>query len=515
MINLLPNKRFFLIRIFFQYLFFITLINAQTSFPADPYDLLSFEREQFQKKLPFNTNNFKPYYFKSDTSLYSISLKSEAYFNNGSPNQENMDVRYFSKGLNFFNSFNFTINNKYILFSLEPYILSSNNYDVETTIRNGSFSVLNDQNLDANQLENNNIRNFLFFPNFKGFGFGLQKGNRWWGPGIHSSFQMSNNTSPITAKILGTMKEFRIKNIGLYALYSFSKLNKQSYSQAKYLTSLNASISLYSSLNISLGFSRNYLTGGKSISNYVWKESDARKIIFEGLLTSNLIREEYTIGGHDYWDQTLSTFISVVHPKKHYKAYIELGFNDNRMYLADLISQPDHSMSTIFGFRNYEIGPNGNWLWGFEWINLMITYSSRHRPTGTGAWYTKPQYNYSSYNGRRWGAHSGTDSDDWYLYFGYVTNNFSIVPSFNYERHGIVIHRPAEVKFEFKLDSRIKYKDTWFGLIYERQYEAFLGFPDFFYTDRFGKQIDSSNGRLANSKIINTLIISFNKSINL
>ena len=152
--------------------------------------MLSFERKQFQKKLPFNTNNFKPYYFKSDTNLYSISLKSEAYFNNGSPNQENMDVRYFSKGLNFFNSFNFTLNNKYILFSLEPYIISSNNYDVETTIRNGSFSVLNDQNLNANQLENNNIRNFLFFPNFKGFGFGLQKGNRWWGP--WNSLKFSN-----------------------------------------------------------------------------------------------------------------------------------------------------------------------------------------------------------------------------------------------------------------------------------------------------------------------------------
>ena len=113
------------------------------------------------------------------------------------------------------------------------------------------------------------------------------------------------------------------------------------------------------------------------------------------------------------------------------------------MYFADFLSQPDHSMSTIIGLRHYLFGDSKNWLWGFEWTNLMITYTSRFRPSGAGAWYTKDNYDYSSFNGRRWGAHSGTDSDDWFLYSGYLSNKFMFVPSLNYERHGIVTYRPA------------------------------------------------------------------------
>ena len=54
---------------------------------------------------------------------------------------------------------------------------------------------------------------------------------------------------------------------------------------------------------------------------------------------------------------------------------MEIGFNDNRMYFADLISQPDHSMATIIGIRDYGIANYKNWIWGLEWTNLMITYS--------------------------------------------------------------------------------------------------------------------------------------------
>jgi len=89
-----------------------------------------------------------------------------------------------------------------------------------------------------------------------------------------------------------------------------------------------------------------------------------------------------------------------------------------------------------------------------------------------------------------------------------------ILPSLNYERHGVVSRRPAEVKIEMKLDARYKYKDTWFGLKYERQRDFFLGFPDYFYEDKFGNPIDSSVGVLANSRYTNTLILSVNKYIN-
>ena len=35
----------------------------------------------------------------------------------------------------------------------------------------------------------------------------------------------------------------------------------------------------------------------------------AKMLIFEKVFTSNLIDADYTVGGHDYWDQTISAFV--------------------------------------------------------------------------------------------------------------------------------------------------------------------------------------------------------------
>ena len=193
---------------------------------------------------------------------------------------------------------------------------------------------------------------------------------------------------------------------------------------------------------------------------------------------------------------------------------MEIGFNDNRMYFADFLSQPDHSMATIIGIRDYGIASYKNWIWGIEWTNLMITYSSRHRPGGPGTWYEREQYNYSTHYGRRWGAHSGTDSDDWFLYTGFINDKLFLVTSINYERHGIVSYRPAEVKIERRLDIRYNYRNIWYGIHYEKQNEAFLGFPDYFYIDIQGYPVDSSSGRLAKSRLTNTIHFTISREIN-
>ena len=78
---------------------------SQTHLEADPFNLLKIENSQFNGKTPISSNIFRPLFFNSDSVLYSFSYRSEAYFNDNSPNQENMDVRYFSKGTGFFNYF--------------------------------------------------------------------------------------------------------------------------------------------------------------------------------------------------------------------------------------------------------------------------------------------------------------------------------------------------------------------------------------------------------------------------
>jgi hypothetical protein len=500
--------------IFLSFIFYLPCAKAQGYIPADPFHLLLSEKSQFEGHIPIQSNMFRPMFFNTDSMSFSVTFRSEGYYNDNAPNQENMDVRYVSKGIASFNSVQIAFNSPYFSFMAEPYLMPNKFLSVDGINRGGTFSVLNDRPLVGSQKpESSGLRNVLAFLHYKGLGFGWHEGNRWWGPGIHSSFQMTNNTQPFPAQIIGTIQEIRIGSFGFYGLYTFVHMNEEVGVLSKYYTSLNGQLSWYGPVIISAGFSRNYLTGGVLSAGYEWTEKDARNIVFEGIFTSDLIGAEHTVGGHDVWDQTLSGYFSITLPKRDIKIYSEIAFNDNRMYFADFLSQPDHSMATVFGVRDYGIGNNKNLAWGFEWTNLMISYSSRHRPTGPGTWYNRGLYDYSSYYGRRWGAHSGTDSDDWYIYAGYLSDKFMVIPALNYERHGIVSHRPAEVKMEFRLDTRYKYKDIWFGIYFEKQFEAFLGFPDYFYVDAQGNQIDAAEGTLANTRRTNTLTISLSKTV--
>jgi hypothetical protein len=44
--------------------------------------------------------------------------------------------------------------------------------------------------------------------------------------------------------------------------------------------------------------------------------------------------------------------------------------------------------------------------------------------------YDRAIYLHSSYDGRRWGAHSGSDSDDKIIMLGYLKNDLSIITAF-------------------------------------------------------------------------------------
>ena len=513
--NIPQNLIAWLLILVFSPLFLSSYTLAQNFYPADPYYLLLNEKAQFEGQLPFQSNMFRPVFFNTDSTSFSVTIRSEGYYNDNAPNQENMDVRYVSKGIASFNSLQIAFNSPYFSFMVEPYLMPNKFLSVDGINREGAFSVLNDMPLVGSQKPGGGgFRNFLSFLHYKGLGFGWHEGNRWWGPGIHTSLQMTNNTLPFPAQIIGTIQEIRIGSFGFYGLYTFAHINEEVGILRKYYTSLNGQLSWYGPVIISAGFSRNYLTGGVLSAGYEWTKKDARNIVFEGIFTSNLIDAEYTVGGHDAWDQTLSGYFSILFPKRDMKIYTEIAFNDNRMYFADFLSQPDHSMATVLGVRDYGIGNKKNWTWGVELTNLKITYTSRHRPTGPGTWYNHELYDYSSYYGRRWGAHSGTDSDDLYIYAGYLSDKLMVIPALNYERHGIVSHRPAEVKMEFRLDTRYKVKDIWFGIYYEKQFESFLGFPNYFYVDDHGNQIDVAEGTLANSRKTNTLTISLSKTVN-
>ena len=98
---------------------------------ADPYTLLIDEKSQFQGDIPIHPNIFRPIFFNTDSTSFSFTLRSESYYNDNAPNQENMDVRYFSKGIGSFQSFQISLNSKYFSFIAEPYLITKKYSPIE------------------------------------------------------------------------------------------------------------------------------------------------------------------------------------------------------------------------------------------------------------------------------------------------------------------------------------------------------------------------------------------------
>ena len=159
------------------------------------------------------------------------------------------------------------------------------------------------------------------------------------------------------------------------------------------------------------------------------------------------------------------------------KLFFELGYTDRWENINDYINYPDHGVGSIFGLRKFNFLNNNNLIFGFEYARLA--QSSFWKIRKVQNWYGNSLFDYSSYDGRRWAAHSGSDSDDLYIYFGYQNENWSFIPSFNYERHGILYTRPAEVKMEIHLDFRYKWNEYWINIFFEREWLEHAGFvPD-------------------------------------
>ena len=453
-------------------------LNAQGYISADPYYLMQYELKQFNGNVQKHSTAFRPYY--QGLKPFSITFNQEFYYNNNASNQENMDLRYIGDGVGSFTSINISGYSKFLAFNFEPYTLNTKYNAFETIQRSRPFARLNDAKSQTG-INGVGLRKADLYLHYKGLGFGWSRDNMWWGPGLQGSQSMTNNTKGFDHFMVGTIRELRWKNMGVMGRYTFAEINKASDWRATYFTAVTGQVSIYSEQIFTFGLSRNYMTGGVDVGA-PWTKEDAQKIVFEGLFIKNLQKLDYAIAGHDPWDQTMSGWFEVAFPKNKLKLYLELGFNDNRFNLWDFFVHPDHAMATTIGFRKYGLLNHPDIVFGFEYANLIK--GRHHIFRATPNWYDRSHYDDFSYEGRRWAAHSGSDSDDLLLYFGLMNDKWAIIPRFNFERHGVSTHRPSELKTELSIDARYNYKGYEFGLYYEQQFEAHLGFPkDHYFMD--------------------------------
>ncbi len=412
------------------------------------------------KKILFEKSSFYNGHSNSKSiSKYNVIFSNYIYMNTNLPNLENYNGLYVPKGIGRTTSLLFYYKSKNFEFSAEPKTIAIDNYDLDLIKKERGFGVLNDVPISNAALINNTTENLGFRIKYLGMHLSYGNWNYWLGPGIHNSILMSNNSKGITSLSLGTNSFISLND---KIKYSFNFIQSNSISNSDninfYISSWHLRVQV---LNLEIAASEQKITGG--YSDISWGYKDA--------LTVFLNKRNNPL-----WDSIRHYHLIFKIPTSGIKAFVEIGypnrsFGDKYPYIYN-----DHSRGTSFGFRKYGLFGNNSLFAGVEITRLLQSPYYNILPSQN--WYDNVKYNYSSFEGRLWGAHSGSDSDDFLFFSGYANEKISAIIGWNYERHGVGNHFPPEVKFESRIDFSIKFKKIWLNINYENEYFEHYGFVD-------------------------------------
>jgi len=436
------------------FLSFVSFAFSQITYNLNPTILLLKEKYSLINGI----EKLKIFPIKKDS--FQLGFTQNYYYNTNHPNFENHNGFYFPKGFGSISSALFYYNSKYISFSIGPHRIINNEYHKVLPQKKDSFSVNNDVPLES--IENSKslkFRNTGLSLHYSSLYLGYGNWNQWWGPGIHNSLVMTNNAEGIAHYFVGTSDyQPLVGDLKYYFKYMVSDVMHNN-AGAKYFLSAYYFNLRYN--NIELGKSRHILNGG--YNDIPWSINDAMDV----LITQNNIK---------YWDEIVDYYISANFPSSGLKIFLEVGFLNRSFNEKDPKVYSDHTMGSNLGLRKYSAFGYDELMFGFEYTRLVQGLYYDIIPTPN--WYDNIKYNYSSYRGRRWAAHSGADSDDFLVFIGYINDRASIIYGVNYERHGVTYHFPPEVKFESRISVSFKYKNTFIYLNYENEYIEHYGFVD-------------------------------------
>ena len=389
---------------------------------------------------------------------FLLTFNQSFYLNTNLPNLENQNGYYFPKGYGSISSFLFQYHSKYLSFSAEPVIIDKKEYSISLPKKEKLFSVLNDVPLNP-RYKFNQLRNTGIYVQYSDIFVGYGNWNQWWGPGIHNSLVLSNNAEGFYYYYIssGGYQHF-MKDVSYKFKYMVSD-EIQNMAGVDYFLSawfLNIKYNI-----LEFGISRSLLSGG--YDNIPWTLSEALTV----LLNNKNSR---------YWDTINEYYVLIKFPKSGLEFFLDIGF-PNRTYAGkDPKVYSDHAMGSNIGFRKQGAFNSDKILFGFEYTRLVQGIYYNILPTPN--WADNIKYNYSSYKGRRWAAHSGADSDDFLIFIGYKDEKKSFIYGLNYERHGVTYHFPPEVKLESRINVSYKRGNRIFQLVYENEYFEHYGFVD-------------------------------------
>ncbi len=429
-----------------------TFIWAQNDLNPNPLKKLISEKENLSK-----SHTILPV-FPNKKNFFQATINQHIDFNTNLPNLENWNGLYIPRGRGTKTSVLFQYRGKNLMLSAEPQLNTRKEYAVSLPEKTGQFAVLNDvpfnPNSDYGIVQ---IKNAGAVIGYKGLGVGYGNWNQWWGPGIHNSLVLSNNSEGFPHLFIGTMEDMTLAK-NFKGFFKAIVGNMGRFQRDYFLSAYIASLSYKS---ITMGTSKHILSG--ALEDISWSFKDAALVL---LNKKNM----------PYWDRTRHYFVSVNFPGSDLTVFMEWVFPQRAFNGEDSQIYWDHAMASNMGLRKYGAFGNDDFMFGFEYTRLVqgIYYNTLPTPN----WYGNIKYNYSSYRGRRWTAHSGSDSDDFLLFFGWMKDTYAIISGFNYERHGVTFHFPPEVKFELRLALSYKIRDFWFYINYEKEYFEHYGFVD-------------------------------------
>tara|TARA_Y100001958_G_C21242957_1_gene571518 strand:- start:298 stop:1815 length:1518 start_codon:yes stop_codon:yes gene_type:complete len=464
------------IYIFFSFYFIYNLQNlnaAQSIFQhyANPiYHIINFD----QLEANFSPSSFiRSGFFSSKKTGFLSSFTSTSFYNSGHPNSENSGHLIANKYFSNYTGLSLSYINKFLFFQFQPTVKNKrldSQYYLNTKINTHSY--LNEKGFVSNNLKKYEIINSSLGVLFYNISAGFSNQEMWIGPGFHSSLSMSNNSEGFNHYFISSFDEIRFSKYGINFKYFISE--RDSEKGPFFHNSLSATLTYYSNPAVTIGFNRVHLSGADP--SIEWNIEKALNLSFEPLFGNN--KSKYSIVGEpdywDPWDQLLVGFINFYFPLDDLHLYLEFGTDDSRANFTDLKSHWDHASGYIIGFKKYS---SINDLKLFFGVEAMSTKNSTHTLNPSffrgnilsENFYNRNNYLFSTFNGRRWAAHSGSDSDDKILMFGFVSRNYSSLLSYNYERHGITTNEFPEIKRELSLRFIYHYGRFNYGLIIEHE----------------------------------------------
>ena len=328
-----------------------------------------------------------------------IFFKSFA-LNSNLQNMENLDGVYLPKGITSYTGILFYLSKNVINVTIQPektqfLIFPQQNLPE----KQGTFRYLNDTRRDERYINYINLKNIGLTLKINKFRFGYGNWNLWWGPGIHNSLILSNNSQGFNHFFLSYEnnnifnKDFQI-NYKYLSSENFKNIIGNNFSQIYSMLELNYK-------NIQLGLNYNYLLGG--YENY---DGNPHSML---LINKNDTRVTAKKSAY---------YIMYNNKNTGLKIFYEFGFPNRLGFERGRNLRYENYIVSNLGMRKKELFGIKQLIFGIEYTRLVQGSYYNLQPTPN--WYQLIENNYYTYNGMRIGAHSGTDSDDFLLYSGII-----------------------------------------------------------------------------------------------